>query len=106
MRPGLLFCLLPLACVAQSGSPTEDLCSIEGQIFDAASGAPLSKATLIVRRTDVTSAKPNSPFNVYSTTSDAAGKFAMKDIEPGKYRLTASRTGFATVEYGAPRPGR
>jgi hypothetical protein len=37
----------------------------------------------------------------YSTSSDASGKFAMKDIDPGKYRLTVMRTGFVTAEFGA-----
>ena len=105
MRPGFLFFLMPLACAAQSGLAPEDLCSIEGQVVDAANGEPVRKATLVLFHTDVNPAAGNPLFN-YSTTSDATGKFAMKDIEPGKYRLTVNRTGFVSTEYGAHGPGR
>jgi len=37
----------------------------------------------------------------YSAVSDSAGKFAIANIEPGKYRLRGSRNGFLTLEYGA-----
>jgi len=33
--------------------------------------------------------------------TDACGNFAINGIEPGKYRLSASRTGFVPTQYGA-----
>jgi 5-hydroxyisourate hydrolase-like protein (transthyretin family) len=102
MPRGLIFFLLPLACGAQSSIAPEDLCSIEGQVLDAVTGAPVRKATVLFRRIE---ANP-SAFGNFSTVSDAAGKFAMKDIEPGQYRLTVDRTGFVNMEYGARSPGR
>ncbi len=67
MLRGLLFFLMPLVCAAQSSIAPEDLCSIEGQVFDSATGGPLRKATLILRRMDL------APADNYSTVSDAAG---------------------------------
>jgi hypothetical protein len=37
----------------------------------------------------------------YTTSSDANGQFSMKDLEPGRYRLTADRNGYVTLIYGA-----
>src|ERR1700682_3257690 len=104
MPRGLIFLLMPLACAAQSGIAHEDLCSIEGQVFDSASGGPVRKATLVLRRTNTYPAAPGN--YSYSTASDGTGKFAMKDIEPGQYRLTVDRAGFVNMEYGARSPGR
>jgi protocatechuate 3,4-dioxygenase beta subunit len=92
---------------APQPSPTkpEDLCGIEGQVTSVATGAPVKKAELRLQRVDL---NPNtgSMQTSYSTTADAAGKFAMKDIEPGKYRLSVSRNGFVNASYGARGPNR
>ena len=44
--------------------------------------------------------------NNYTTVTDAGGNFTIKDVEPGKYTLTAQRTGYVTTQYGARGPGR
>src|ERR1700674_3773666 len=72
----------------------EDRCVIEGQVFSAATGEPVKKANLILRRADVSPNSGNMPTS-YSTATDAGGSFAMKDIDPGKYRLSVTRAGFA-----------
>ena len=79
-------------------------CTIAGQVQNAATEEPLRKANLILRRAEP--ANPMNPPPSYSTVSDAGGKFAMKDIEPGKYRLSVNRTGFVASEYGAHGPMR
>ena len=83
----------------------EDRCVIEGKVFSAATGEPVKKANLILRRADVS---PNSGYmpTSYSSATDAGGSFAMKDIDPGKYRLSVTRTGFVQGEYGARGPQR
>jgi len=35
------------------------------------------------------------------STSDTSGRFSIPGIEPGSYRLSATRTGFVNTEYGA-----
>ncbi len=115
--------ILPLALAAQvtvstsgPGAPVpaqapeskpEDLCAIEGRVLNAATGEPVKKANLLLRRTDLSPNAVSLPTS-YSTATDAGGAFAMKDIEPGKYRLSVNRTGFVFAEYGARgamRPG-
>jgi hypothetical protein len=41
----------------------------------------------------------------YSATTDASGHYSIGGIEPGAYRLNASRTGFLNMQYNARRPG-
>ena len=123
MRSVLLVLTLPVLLAAQLGTVTtagptsqprqtpqspenqapetkpEDRCVIEGQVFSAATGEPIKRANLILRRADLS---PNSGMPTsYSTATDAGGSFAMKDLDPGKYRLSVNRTGFVSVEYGA-----
>jgi protocatechuate 3,4-dioxygenase beta subunit len=83
----------------------EDRCAIEGQILNATTGEPVKKANLILRRADVAPATGIFPTS-YTTVTDAAGNFSMKDIDPGKYRLSVNRTGFVGGEYGARGPMR
>lgn len=39
-----------------------------------------------------------------STVTDAGGRFEMKGIDPGRYRLSVSRNGFVPQEYGQRKP--
>src|SRR5207248_1961743 len=76
-------------------------------VLNATTGDPVNKANLILRRAEGSAGMGPFPTS-YSTTTDAEGKFAMKDIDPGKYRLSVNRTGFVNAEYGARgamRPG-
>jgi|SRR5579871_275641 len=86
-------------------SPTspQDLCTLEGTVTNAMTGGPVKKASVVLNRTDLPSGLNVLPTS-YSTSTDAAGKFAMKDLEPGKYRMTVQRNGFVTMSYGARSP--
>jgi hypothetical protein len=118
MRIHLIVLMLPVALAAGAGqtipaqtpaqpveSKPEDRCAIEGRVFSAATGEPVKRAGLVLRRTDLTPNSGGLPIS-YSTATDAGGGFAMKDIEPGKYRLSVNRTGFVNTEYGARGPQR
>jgi hypothetical protein len=134
MRISALCLLLPAALVAQPGitvngigggsavpasrqtspnpnapapPPTkpEDLCSITGQVMNGVTGAPLRRASLVLMRADPTPGEMGPPL-MYSASSDAAGQFTLKDVEPGRYRLTASRNGYVNLSYGARGPSR
>lgn len=117
MRISALLLLLSLLLPAQSpaqpstqapaAQPTkpEELCSLSGRVLNDVTGEAIRRTTITLMRTDVT---PNELPLVYTTSSNAEGQFAMKDIEPGKYRLTAVRNGFVSLVYGARsqmRPG-
>jgi protocatechuate 3,4-dioxygenase beta subunit len=91
--------------VEQPPTPPEDLGAIEGSVVNAATGAPVRKASVVMNRTDL-QGRINVPPPSYSTVTDASGKFTMKGIEPGKYRISVTRNGFVTATYGARGPNR
>src|SRR5512134_83718 len=57
-------------------SKPEDLGSIEGQVFNAATGEPLKKASVSLRRLD-------SRGQPLATVADATGQFSIPGVEPG-----------------------
>lgn len=69
---------------------------LEGQVTNAVTGAPLRRANIMLMP-----AEPGPDVIPSSTVTDAEGRFAMVDIVPGKYRLSADRTGFVRSEFGA-----
>ncbi|MFN7920265.1 MAG: carboxypeptidase regulatory-like domain-containing protein [Bryobacteraceae bacterium] len=93
----------PLRPGNNTGQPKfkpEELCNLEGTVKDEQTDQPIGKASLLLYR--VSGSQP------YSSSSDASGKFAFKGVEPGQYRMSVSRTGYARLEYGASsgsRPG-
>ena len=92
------------AALTSSEVKPEDLAAIEGTVRNSANGQPVRKAELTLRRGEP---RPGSQVPaMFTTTTDDAGKFTMRDLEPGAYRLTVSRTGFAGTEYGARGPLR
>jgi protocatechuate 3,4-dioxygenase beta subunit len=106
MRLAAALVLAPLIAAAQPKPPEtkpEDLASLDGQVFDAATGGALRKAAVVLRPFDT---RTTPGFNGYSTSTDDSGKFAMRDIEPGRYRMTVSHSGYVTGAFGARGPGR
>src|ERR1035438_1030965 len=95
--------LLPLALAAQT--KPDDSCAISGQVSNAATGEPVRRASVSLRRIDPS---PGTTTIQVSQTvaTDAAGQFAMAGIAPGKYRLTAERNGFIATQYGSRGPGK
>ncbi len=63
--------------------------SIVGVVVDAKSGEPLRKATVILRR--------DQPSGIGATT-DAAGKFAFEELEPGSWTITVEKDGFIAAK--------
>jgi hypothetical protein len=99
MRHVVFFLLWALSVLAQTAKP-EELSTLEGRVLNAATGEPIGKASLRLVRTRSTPA-PDDWLLDYSAASDSVGKFVIANIEPGKYRLRASRNGFLAFEYGA-----
>ena len=95
--------LIP-CCVAQapdrSSGPSspENECSISGTVVKLAGNEPLGKATVHLESLD-------DPDRTMAAITDGNGRFELKKIEPGKYKLRASRAGYVVQEYGQHKPG-
>jgi len=93
----------PAAQPAAPPTKPEDLCKLSGRVLNAVTGEPVRRTTIMLMRADPT---PGEPPLAYTTASNAEGQFTMKDVEPGRYRLTATRNGFVNLIYGARGPMR
>jgi hypothetical protein len=80
-----------------SKAPKEESCSVSGMVMKMADSAPLRKA-------HVTLSSVEDPNRTVGAITGTDGHFAMKGIEPGSYRLSVSRLGFVTEEYGRRKP--
>ncbi|MGH9722228.1 MAG: carboxypeptidase regulatory-like domain-containing protein [Bryobacteraceae bacterium] len=77
---------------ASPPSKPEELCSLEGQVLHAATGEPIRKAIVMLQKQE----GGQQPAAV--TTADG-GAFAIRDVPPGRYRLSAERNGFVRQDY-------
>ncbi len=104
-----IFLLLPAILLAQVASKpqsdSEEACSIEGRVVDATTGAPLRNAALSLAPAPAAGTAQSTLIGS-ATTSDAEGRFAIKGIVPGTYRLSATRAGYLQSQYGARGPGK
>jgi protocatechuate 3,4-dioxygenase beta subunit len=94
---------LPLALAAQT--KPQDACAIGGQVTNAATGEPVRRALVSLRRIDMSPGVTTIQVS-HTVVTDAAGQFALAGIAPGKYRLTAERNGFIATQYGSRGPGK
>lgn len=92
--------LLAFAAKAQNTQKTEkdDDCAIAGTVVAMEGSVPLRKARVVLRSTE-------DQARGISTITTADGRFTLKGLAPGSYRLSVSRTGFVTNEYGQRKPG-
>ena len=99
-------CLLSIAfftatlAAQQAAQPKQPLakaesCSIEGQVVNAVTGEPLTKATIDLWPV------ANGQELRYDAVTTAGGRFVIRDIESGQYRMRASKRGYAAGEYSA-----
>jgi protocatechuate 3,4-dioxygenase beta subunit len=97
---GAIMRAAPLLIVATVlAGAADNSSSLEGTIFNAASGEPLRKALITLR-------PAGGPARSHSATSDNAGHYVISGIEAGLYRLIVERPGFSRQELGAKRPGQ
>lgn len=74
------------------------LATLEGAVTHAISKTPIRKA-----KVTLTSVSSESATTAVDTADD--GKFVLKDVKPGRYRLNAAKAGYETTAYGARRVG-
>lgn len=69
---------------------------LSGRVFDAETGRPL-------RRALVRALTPDTPQG-RSVSTDADGRWQLKDLPAASYRLSVSKGGFVEISYGQKRP--
>ena len=89
----LVFFLLQGVGSQQSATPQVDKCVIEGMVLRGGTNEPLKKAMVVLRK-----AEGRDAGNAVLT--DASGRFVIKDVEPGRYHLNATRNGYVRQPYG------
>ena len=98
MSPTLLaFALLLGFQTPSSQTPAANrpaLCNVEGTIIAADTGQPLRKAWVSLRKAE------GRGGDAQGSGTDAGGHFVIKDIEPGRYRLSAWHAGYVNQVYG------
>ena len=98
-----LFCILLSASLGAQPAPDSTAnaaaraAHLEGQVLSQA-GEPLRKAG--VRLEPYYADRGMNPIS-YTDTTDGAGKFVFEGVLPGRYTLSAGRTGFLPQKYGA-----
>src|SRR5271165_936110 len=98
----LLWCIsasaqAPVPKAADAATPSvkpEAKCSVEGTVVSAITGEPLKKTELSLRPVGQSGGTPP-----YGTTTNAGGHFEITGIDPGRYNLFASRTGYLGQYY-------
>jgi hypothetical protein len=81
---------------AQPSAPATS--SIEGQVFNLATGAPLKRAS--VRLSGIGRRQTGGMPQMLSRETDEQGRFAFTGLEAGRYSLSAERQGFLRQSYG------
>jgi hypothetical protein len=89
--------LVPLALIGQTAG--EEPATISGTVTNAASGEPLRRTLVYLRRIVTSPGTINESVSKTAFT-DAAGVFKLDGVPPGKYHLSAERSGFITANYG------
>src|SRR5438046_9191559 len=86
----------------QQQQPTrpQDRGSFAGFIVKMGPGEPVSKAVVTI------SAFNGGRAQSYTATTTSGGQFMFQNLEPGQYRLSATRSGYVRMEYGARSPNR
>lgn len=108
----LFACLCPWLLLSQPPVPRPapaakqyqpgELCTLEGVVRHAGTGAPVRKATITVISAD----PRGGAIQPAISGTNAEGIFSMKGLEPGQYRLMVQKPGFVRTEYGASRTRR
>jgi hypothetical protein len=91
-----------LSAAAQTRNPPSDpakpaACSVSGLVVKLQGSAPLPSSTVRLQSID-------DHTRTVSGVTDIGGRFEVKGIEPGRYRLRVIRNGYITQEYGQRTP--
>lgn len=71
---------------------------ISGQVLDSATGQPLKKAWVTARQAE------RGGRNGATAVTDQEGHFRLKDLDAGRFILSAQRNGYVSQSYGQKTP--
>lgn len=87
-----------------STTPADQRCTVSGTIVNSLTGEPLRKAAI---RLEVQNGSPPPDYSAnprvqgYAGISAGDGTFRFDGVEPGDYKLSATRTGYLRAAYGS-----
>jgi len=106
--------LAAILSVFQTAGQQPRKASIEGTVMSSVSGEPLMRAQVLLTRVQPPNTPSQTPVIITSGSltpgqlppivTGRDGKFELKDLEPGQYRLRVVRNGYAPQEYGQRTP--
>ncbi len=70
---------------------------IRGRVFAADNGRPLRRARIQI-------SGPGLPINGQATSTDAEGRYEIRDLVGGRYNISVTRSGYLRLSYGQRRP--
>jgi hypothetical protein len=94
----------PPATYSAVAAPKTELATITGRVVRSTDGEPLKKATVVAMLAQTGQTGQTGPLRPKSMITGADGKFVLKDLEPGRYMLTAMRNGYTRQAYGQREP--
>jgi hypothetical protein len=80
-------------------APTAQMASVEGIVVKIGTGEPVIRAQVVL------SGVNGGATGSLKTATDGSGKFVVRNILPGRYRILATRDGYIPAEYGQRSPG-
>jgi protocatechuate 3,4-dioxygenase beta subunit len=83
--------------VAKAGKEKDETCRVSGMVVKMVDGTPLKNATV-----QLTNDQDQEHTIATKTTAD--GKFELRNIPAGRYKLVANRNGYVEAEYGQTKP--
>jgi protocatechuate 3,4-dioxygenase beta subunit len=93
---------VPAAPPTGQGTPgpagaKEETCRVSGLVAKMADGSPLKNATVLL-------STESDREHTIATKTAVDGRFALKNVPAGRYKLSVSRNGYVTAEYGQKKP--
>ncbi len=83
---------------AQKEYKPEELCTVEGYVRNSSTGEPLAKANVTFA-----AGGGRSQQQPLGAATDSTGKFMIRGIEPGQYRISVGRNGYVRSEQSGRR---